>query len=351
VETKTETAQIPELRELLDAGVHFGHQTKRWNPKMQRFIFDKRNGIHIIDLNKSLVMLERACEFIGQTVLAGQDILFVGTKKQAQSVIKELALSCGQHYVTNRWMGGMLTNASTIRSRVQRLIELEAMDKDGEIEALPKKEGSRARHELEKLRRDLGGVSEMNRQPGALVIVDVSREINAVREANRLNIPVIAIVDTNADPTQIDYPIPGNDDAIRSIKLIVGALAKSTNTAKEEYSRIAAEEERKRQEAEAAAAKARAEAEAAAAKARKEAEKKAAKVEAAAAKARKEAKAETEEKKTKKAEKEAAAVAEAAKAEAEKKASAEAEIKAEEKPVPEDAPAKDATETEEKAKA
>jgi small subunit ribosomal protein S2 len=268
------------VTDLLNAGLHFGHQTKRWNPQMKPFIFDKRNGIHIIDLSKSLFMLDKSAEFIRETVLSGKDVLFVGTKKQAQLAVKEAAESCGQHYVTNRWLGGMLTNATTIRSRVSRLKSLRIMDADGSLAALPKKEASRLRHEFNKLERNLSGIAEMNRAPGVMVIVDINREVNAIREADRLGIPVVAIVDTNCNPGMVDYPIPGNDDAIRAIKLITDELSRVVKSAKDEYSAIAAEENRRKEEEKKKAADARKAAEeaSAAAKAEKEAAKKAAKL-------------------------------------------------------------------------
>ncbi len=265
----SKTTQLT-VNDLLNAGVHFGHQTKRWNPQMKPFIFDKRNGIHIIDLSKSLFMLEKSAEFIRETVLSGKEVLFVGTKKQAQQVIQEAAESCGQHYVTNRWLGGMLTNATTIRSRVRRLKELTAMDKDGSLAALPKKEASRLRHQYNKLERNLSGVAEMNRTPGVMIIVDINREVNAIREADRLGIPVVAIVDTNCNPGLVDYPIPGNDDAIRAVKVIAEELARVIKSAKDEYSAIAAEENRRKDEEKQKAAEARKAAEEASAKAKAE---------------------------------------------------------------------------------
>ncbi len=277
----SKTTQL-SVTDLLNAGVHFGHQTKRWNPQMKSFIFDKRNGIHIIDLSKSLFMLEKSAEFIRETVLSGKDVLFVGTKKQAQLVVQEAAESCGQHYVTNRWLGGMLTNATTIRARVRRLKELTAMDNDGSLAALPKKEASRLRHQYNKLKRNLSGVAEMNRAPGVMVIVDINREVNAIREADRLGIPVVAIVDTNCNPGLVDYPVPGNDDAIRAIKVIIEELARVVKSAKDEYSAIAAEENRIKEEEKQKAADARKAAEAASAKIKAEAAAKADAVVAAA---------------------------------------------------------------------
>ncbi len=241
-------ADIPAdvtLQDLLDAGVHFGHQTKRWNPKMKPFVFDKRNGIHIIDLAKSLEQLEKAKTFVHDMAAHGKSILFVGTKKQAQQVMKDLAVECGQPYVTTRWLGGTLTNSRTIRTRVKTMRDIEKMEQDGSMDKLPKKEVSVLRHELEKLHKNLSGVADMGAQPGAMFVVDVNREAIAIAEANRLHIPVIAIVDTNCNPDPIDYPIPGNDDAIRGIRLIAGALAQAIRKGTEEYSKIAAEEARR----------------------------------------------------------------------------------------------------------
>jgi small subunit ribosomal protein S2 len=255
--TTEETPQAVGVRDLLEAGLHFGHQTKRWNPKMKRYIFDKRNRIHIIDLAKSLVMLQDALRFVYDVVVAGKSILFVGTKKQAQQVIKETALDCGQHYVTQRWLGGTLTNNTTIRRGVSRLREIEALEKSDAFSSMHKKEAARLRRELEKLRRNLCGIADMESLPGALFVVDINREAIAVAEANTLNIPVLAIVDTNCDPDPVDYVIPGNDDAIRAIRLIACAVADSVRTASKECARLAAEQAR-RQAAEQKAAEAKA---------------------------------------------------------------------------------------------
>ena len=244
------------VNDLLDAGIHFGHQTKRWNPKMKRYIYDKRNGIHIIDLSKSLALLKTAQEFVYQLVLNGKKILFVGTKKQAQKVVQEAAVRSGQHYVSNRWLGGTLTNNVTLRNSVRRMRDLEKMEKDGTFATLSKKEVSRLRHEMEKLQKNLCGTAEMATLPGAVFVGDVNREAIAVKEANRLKIPVIAVVDTNSDPDPVDYPIPGNDDAIRAIKLIADALADTAAQANAEYSKRTLEIARKKQEAAAAAAEA-----------------------------------------------------------------------------------------------
>jgi len=276
------TEEMPQstgIRDLLEAGLHFGHQTKRWNPKMKRYIFDKRNGIHIIDLAKSLVLLQEASDFLNDVVLSGRSVLFVGTKKQAQKVIEDTAVECGQHYVTHRWLGGTLTNNATIKKSIARFRELEALQKNGDLDTMHKKEAARLRRELEKLRRNLSGVANMARLPGAMFVVDINREAIAVAEANKLGIPVVAMVDTNCNPDPIDYVVPGNDDAIRAIRLVVATLAQKIKAAAEEYARIAAErakreaEERKAAEAEAKAKReARQQAEAEAAKQRKEAE-------------------------------------------------------------------------------
>ncbi len=261
VEERQEEAQEVGVRDLLDAGLHFGHQTKRWNPKMKPFIFDKRNGIHIIDLTKSLALLNSATEFAREVTATGDTVLFVGTKKQAQKVMGDTAMEVAQPYVTHRWLGGMLTNSDTIRQRVKRLKELEQMERDEVFETMHKKEASRARHELAKLRRNLSGVADMAKLPGAMFVVDINREDIAIKEANRLNIPVIAMVDTNCDPDMIDYPIPGNDDAIRAIKLVATEIAGAIKKGSDEYARVAAEEARKREAEAKAAAEARAKAE------------------------------------------------------------------------------------------
>jgi small subunit ribosomal protein S2 len=250
------TAEAPYrdigVRELLDAGLHFGHQTKRWNPKMKKYIFDKRNGIHIIDLSKSLAMLKNALAFLYEVVVSGKNVLFVGTKKQAQEVIKETAVACSQPFVTFRWLGGTLTNISTIRRSVQRMRTLDDMEKNNVFATMHKKEVSVLKHELEKLRRNLTGIADMRELPGALFVVDINREAIAVAEANRLNIPVVAIVDTNCDPDPITYPVPGNDDALRAIKLIATVVGEVIGKAHKEYSKVAVELAKKR-EAEAAA--------------------------------------------------------------------------------------------------
>jgi small subunit ribosomal protein S2 len=234
------------IHELLDAGLHFGHQTKRWNPKMRRYIFDKRNGIHIIDLAQSLTLLNAARQFVYDLIVSGRRLLFVGTKKQAQEAIKEVAQQTNQFYVSNRWLGGTLTNSPTLRLRVKRMRELDAMEKDGRMAAMPKQESAKARHELQKLQKNLTGLADMESLPGAVFVVDINREAIAVKEANRLHIPVIAIVDTNCDPEPVDHVIPGNDDAIRAIKLIAVALGATIKKANEEYSRVAVEQAKRR---------------------------------------------------------------------------------------------------------
>ncbi|MCB9642824.1 MAG: 30S ribosomal protein S2 [Myxococcales bacterium] len=213
------------IRELLEAGVHFGHKTSRWNPKMRPYIFGARNGIHIVDLQKSVRMFRQAYDVVRNVVANGQDVLFVGTKKQAQDIVSEEAARSGQYFVQNRWLGGTLTNFVTLKKRVEHLNQMEQMFQDGTVESLPKKERMLMDKESGKLKRNLGGIQQMKRLPGALFLIDPGKDRLAVTEANKLGIPVIAIVDTNADPTMIDYPIPGNDDAIRSIRLISSIIA------------------------------------------------------------------------------------------------------------------------------
>ena len=218
-------ASVVSMKSLLEAGVHFGHQTRRWNPKMAPYIYTERNGIYIIDLQKTVKKLEEAYAFVRQLSENGQSLLFVGTKKQAQEAIKEEATRCGQYYVNARWLGGMMTNFKTMRTRVDRLNQLKAMQTDGTFDMLPKKEVIKHQAEIEKLEKYLGGVKEMKKLPAALFIVDPRKERNAIAEARKLNIPIVAIVDTNCDPDEIDYVIPGNDDAIRAIRLIAAAMA------------------------------------------------------------------------------------------------------------------------------
>ncbi|MDK2984931.1 MAG: small subunit ribosomal protein [Clostridia bacterium] len=216
---------IITMKQLLEAGVHFGHQTRRWNPKMDPYIFTERNGIYIIDLQKTVKLVEQAYDFVRGLAAEGKSILFVGTKKQAQESIKEEAERCGMFYVNQRWLGGMLTNFQTISKRIDRLFELEKMEEEGMFEVLPKKEVSKLMAEKDKLERFLGGIKHMKKLPAAVFIVDPRKERIAVAEARRLNIPIISIVDTNCDPDEIDYVIPGNDDAIRAVRLITSKIA------------------------------------------------------------------------------------------------------------------------------
>ncbi len=216
---------VISMKQLLEAGVHFGHQTRRWNPKMAPYIYTERNGIYIIDLQKTVKKLEEAYNFVRDCSAEGGNILFVGTKKQAQDAIKEEAARCGGYYVNARWLGGMLTNFRTMRTRIDRLAQLRKMEEDGTFAMLPKKEVIKHQGEIEKLEKYLGGVKEMKKIPAALFIVDPRKERNAIAEARKLNIPIVAIVDTNCDPDEIDYVIPGNDDAIRAIRLIAATMA------------------------------------------------------------------------------------------------------------------------------
>ena len=216
---------VVSMKQLLEAGVHFGHQTRRWNPKMAPYIFMERNGIYIIDLQKTVKKLEEAYMFIREVSERGEEVLFVGTKKQAADSVKEEAQRAGAHYVNARWLGGMMTNFKTIRRRIARLEQLHKMEEDGTFDLLPKKEVVKLQLEIEKLEKFLGGIKNMEKLPGALFIVDPKKEKNAVLEAKRLGIPIVAIVDTNCDPDDIDCVIPGNDDAIRAVKLIAGAMA------------------------------------------------------------------------------------------------------------------------------
>ena len=216
---------VVSMKQLLEAGVHFGHQTRRWNPKMARYIFTERNGIYIIDLQKTVKKLEEAYMFVRDVAANGDNVLFVGTKKQAGESIKEEAERAGAHYVNARWLGGMMTNFKTIRRRIQRLEQLRKMQEDGTFDRLPKKEVGKLELEIEKLEKYLGGIKTMDKLPGALFIVDPRKERIAVAEAKKLGIPIVAIVDTNCDPDEIDYVIPGNDDVIRAVKLIAGTMA------------------------------------------------------------------------------------------------------------------------------
>ena len=233
---------VVSMKQLLEAGVHFGHQTRRWNPKMAEYIFTERNGIYIIDLQKSVKKLEEAYNFVRELSAEGKSVLFVGTKKQAQDSVKEEAERAGAYYVNARWLGGMMTNFSTIRRRVSRLQQLRAMEEDGTFDLLPKKEVIKLRLEIEKLEKFLGGIKEMKQLPGALFIVDPRKERIAVAEAKKLGIPIVAIVDTNCDPDEIDYVIPGNDDAIRAVKLISATMANAIIEGREGQMGAAAQE-------------------------------------------------------------------------------------------------------------
>ena len=216
---------VISMKQLLEAGVHFGHQTRRWNPKMAPYIFTERNGIYIIDLQKTVRKIDDAYAFVRSIAMEGKSVLFVGTKKQAQESIESEAKRCNMFFVNNRWLGGMLTNFTTIKGRIGRLNAIDAMEERGEFELLPKKEVIKLQHEREKLRENLGGIREMKTLPGALFVVDPRKEHIAVAEARALHIPIVAIVDTNCDPDEVDYVIPGNDDAIRAVKLIAGKMA------------------------------------------------------------------------------------------------------------------------------
>ena len=221
------------MKQLLEAGVHFGHQTRRWNPKMAPYIYTERNGIYIIDLQKTVVKLDEAYNFVKELSMEGKSVLFVGTKKQAMESVKDEATRAGAFYVNARWLGGMLTNFTTIRRRIARLKQLRTMEEDGTFDLLPKKEVIKLNLEIEKLEKFLGGIKEMSEMPGALFIVDPRKEKIAVAEAKKLGIPIVAIVDTNCDPDDVDYIIPGNDDAIRAVKLIAGAMADAIIEGKE----------------------------------------------------------------------------------------------------------------------
>jgi small subunit ribosomal protein S2 len=222
------------VKELLEAGVHFGHQTRRWNPKMKQFIFDARNGIHIIDLSKTMVQLETAVDFLTQTVAKGGNVLFVGTKKQAQEAVKEAAKTASQPYVTERWLGGTLTNLKTVKRSMKRMKDIEKMEQDGSINKYVKQEQSMIRREHARLFKNLDGLRTIDALPDVMFVIDVKREHNAVAEARRLKIPLVAIVDTNCDPDLVDYPIAGNDDAIRSVKLILQVVTEAVTRAKAE---------------------------------------------------------------------------------------------------------------------
>ena len=232
---------VVAMKQLLEAGVHFGHQTRRWDPKMAEYIFQARNGIHIIDLQKTSKKIDEAYEFLRSQAEEGKTVLFVGTKKQAQECIKEAAEKCGMYYVDQRWLGGMLTNFGTIQTRIKRLKDLETMQEDGTFDVLPKKEVINLKKEMEKLQANLGGIKEMTEIPGVMFIVDPKKEYNAIKEAQKLNIPVVGIVDTNCNPEVLDYAIPGNDDAIRAVKLITDVMANAVIEGKQGESFEAAE--------------------------------------------------------------------------------------------------------------
>lgn len=233
---------VISMKQLLEAGVHFGHQTRRWNPKMAKFIFTERNGIYIIDLQKTVKKVDEAYKFMQEVAETGKPILFVGTKKQAQEAIKEEAERCGMYYVNERWLGGMLTNHKTIKTRIQKLRELEAMEEDGTFDVLPKKEVIKLRAEKDKLEKFLGGIKDMPELPAAIFVVDPRKENIAIQEAHRLGILVVGTVDTNCDPDEIDYPIPANDDAIRAVKLITGAMANAVIEARQGVDDVTVEE-------------------------------------------------------------------------------------------------------------
>ena len=239
-------ANVVSMKQLLEAGVHFGHQTRRWNPKMAEYIFTERNGIYIIDLQKTVKKLDEAYMYVRDLTADGGSIIFVGTKKQAQESVKEEATRCAMPYVNARWLGGMLTNFKTIRGRVARLAQLKKMQEDGTFDMLPKKEVMKLLGEMEKLEKYLGGVKEMKKLPGALFVVDPRKEHNAIAEARKLHIPIVAIVDTNCDPDEIDYVIPANDDAIRAIRLIASTMA---NAVQEGRQGVDAEEAASEEEA------------------------------------------------------------------------------------------------------
>ena len=241
---------VISMKQLLEAGVHFGHQTRRWNPKMAEYIFAERNGIYIIDLQKTVKKVDEAYAAICNCIADGGEILFVGTKKQAQECIREEAERCGMYYVNQRWLGGMLTNFTTIKTRIARLKELEKMQEDGTFDVLPKKEVAKLMHEMEKLQKNVGGIKEMKKVPDMMFIVDTRKEKIAVQEAHTLGIATVAIVDTNCDPDEIDYVIPGNDDAIRAVKLIASKVADAVLESKQGEQEVAAEAETAEAEAE-----------------------------------------------------------------------------------------------------
>ena len=233
---------VISMKHLLEAGVHFGHQTRKWNPKMGKYIFNSRNDIHIINLEDTVVLIDKAYDYIKEMASQGKTILFVGTKKQAQKAIEDEAKRCGMYYINSRWLGGTLTNFKTIRSRVERLNKLNNMEKVGEFNLLPKKEVIKLKAERDKLEKNLGGIKDMTKLPDVLFIVDTKKEHIAVKEAKTLNIPIVALLDTNCDPEPIDFVIPGNDDAIRAVSLIAGAMANAVIEAKEGVSPVSEEE-------------------------------------------------------------------------------------------------------------
>jgi small subunit ribosomal protein S2 len=241
---------VVAMKQLLEAGVHFGHQTRRWDPRMAEYIFQARNGIHIIDLQKASKKIDEAYEFIKEQVEEGKTVLFVGTKKQAQECMKEAAIKSGMFYVDQRWLGGMLTNFDTIQKRIQRLKDLETMEQDGTFDVLPKKEVIILKKEMEKLEKNLGGIKEMDKLPGVIFLVDPKKERIAILEAKKLGIPTVGIVDTNCNPEDLDYPIPGNDDAIRAVKLIADVMANAVIEGKQGESFETAEEQDVTEEAE-----------------------------------------------------------------------------------------------------
>ena len=240
---------VVAMKQLLEAGVHFGHQTRRWDPKMAEYIFQARNGIHIIDLQKTSKKLDEAYAFVKEQVEEGKTVLFVGTKKQAQECMKEAAIKCGMYYVDQRWLGGMLTNFGTIQKRIQRLKDLETMEQDGTFDVLPKKEVILLKKEMEKLERNLGGIKDMDKLPGVIFLVDPKKERIAILEARKLDIPVIGLVDTNCNPEDVDYAIPGNDDAIRAVKLIADVMANAVIEGRQGESFETAEEQDVEEEA------------------------------------------------------------------------------------------------------
>lgn len=234
---------VVTMKSLLEAGVHFGHQTRKWNPKMGKYIYAARNDIHIVDLQISVEQVEKAYAFVRDIAKQGKNILFVGTKKQAQDAIKEEATRCGMYFINQRWLGGTLTNFKTMRTRIDRMNKINQMEVIGEFEVLPKKEVAQLRSERDKLEANLGGIKDMHTLPGAMFVVDIGKEINAVKEARKLNIPIVGLVDTNCDPDLVDYVIPGNDDAIRAVKLVAGIMANAVIEANEGIAYSVDEEE------------------------------------------------------------------------------------------------------------